>query len=211
MNKGNGFGNLKDKVNQSKGSQSKRQMPQTKKFEGEIIDAEIQVKPGDVSKAEVLELVGKGLDMVNSISNTVSTFQQTKQAKERTKQVEMETRSTMENEKEKTARLKMELEKKLELEEQKGKVELEKVQQEMERIRADVQKAEMDKETAMKYLDSLEKTVDILRQNSSMQLQAIQHFYTNQQLPPDQHMTQLNQSLKMLVDLSRDILSLRQQ
>lgn len=211
MNKGNGFGNLKEKVNQSKGSQTKMQMPKTKQFEGEIIDVQKQVKSGDVSKSEVLELVGKGLDMVNSISNTVSTFQQTKQAKERTKQVEMETRTAMENEKEKTARLKLELEKQLELEEEKGKVELQKVQQEMERIRADVQIAEMDKDQTMKALDSLEKTVDLLRQNSSMQLQAIQHYYTKQQLPPDQHLTQLNQSLLMLVNLSKDILSIRQQ
>jgi hypothetical protein len=211
MNKASGFGNLREKLNQAKQNQTSTRVPNVKKYDVEVIDPKKAVQKAEVSKADILELVDKGMDMVISISNTVAAFQQTKQAKERTKQVEWETRRAIHEEEQKTARLKLELEHQLKMEQLKMDAEMQRAQQEMERIRSEIQKSELSHELAMKMLDSLEKNVEILRQNSQMQLQSIQQYYANNQLPPDQLLNQLNQSLGMLVNLSRDIISLRQQ
>lgn len=222
MSKG-GLGNLRSKLAEagSTGKQGKSVTP--KVFEPEVISPGGRESGGAGStgmpantgsgsfdtKAALFGLAEKALDTVGDIASMVESFQKTKQAKEVTKQVELQSKATIRAEIEQTKRRKLELKTELKIEREKAKVELERIGQELAAIQAELKKEEHAHAFLMRSLDKLEASMAHVQKLAEAQIAYAQEVYSRGELPTKEALDQIDHSTQRLIEFSQEMTKLR--
>lgn len=222
MSKG-GLGNLRSKLGEAgkTGTQGKSATP--KVIEPEVISPGGRAGSGRSgtsgmpantgssfdTKAALFGLAEKALDTVGDIASMVEAFQKTKQAKEVTKQVELQSKATIRAEIEQTKRRKLELKTELKIEREKAKVELERIGQELAAIQAELKKEEHAHAFLMRSLDKLEASMAHVQKLAEAQIAYAREVYARGELPSKEALDQIDHSTQRLIEFSQEMIKLR--
>lgn len=205
-----GFGNLKNKLNQGEKTKTTTNPLPEKVVEGELLDRRDSPKADDFnSKAAWFGLGEKALDTLGDVANMIDSFQKTKQAKEMTSQVRMQTNATIEGEKQQTKRLKEQMKAQVKQEQIKAKTELAKVEKDIIQIQADLKKAGGDQKLIMEGLQNLEKSLIPVRHLLDTQIDHVKSYYAREEMPPTDLMDRIENTMDRLIHLSQEIVKVR--